>query len=117
MSKVQGPHERAQGTHLPQAAEVEMSVMRQSQNAEAEISYRQIVLTTGGRLANAGPQECPTESERRDIVRKIRKPAHLMGFRSSTSSALKPPSAIGPLYSQPHYQRKEVSRFGALAAW
>jgi hypothetical protein len=40
MSKVQGPDERAQGTHLPQAAEVEMSPMRQSQDAEAKVSYK-----------------------------------------------------------------------------
>ena len=40
MSKVQGPDERAQGTHLSQAAEVEMSPMRQSQDAKAKVIYR-----------------------------------------------------------------------------
>jgi hypothetical protein len=45
MSKVQGPDEGTQGTHLPPAAEVEMSAVRQNQDAEAKISYRYFVLT------------------------------------------------------------------------
>jgi hypothetical protein len=54
MSKVQGPDERAQGAHLPQAAEVEMSDMRQSQDAEAKISCRYFVSTGQAReLAQA----------------------------------------------------------------
>src|ERR1700758_4564000 len=40
MSKVQSPDERAEGPHLPQAAQVEMSEVRQGQDAEAEVIPR-----------------------------------------------------------------------------
>jgi hypothetical protein len=36
LSKVQSLHKRGQGTHLKQAAEVEMRAMRQDPDAEAE---------------------------------------------------------------------------------
>jgi hypothetical protein len=39
MSKVQGPDEGNQGAHLPHAAEVEMSEIRQSGDAEAKIKF------------------------------------------------------------------------------
>jgi hypothetical protein len=38
VSKVQSPDERVQGAHLPQAAEVEVSEVRQGQDAEAEVN-------------------------------------------------------------------------------
>jgi len=56
MSKVQGPDERNQGTHLPQAAEVEMSAMRQSQDAEAKISYRYSFITPAKLASKSLPQ-------------------------------------------------------------
>jgi hypothetical protein len=38
MSKVQGPHERDQRAHLPQAPEMEVPEVCQGQNAKAEIT-------------------------------------------------------------------------------
>jgi hypothetical protein len=43
MSKVQGPDEGDQGPHLPPAAEVEMSEVRQGQDAEAEGEVRFVI--------------------------------------------------------------------------
>jgi hypothetical protein len=37
MSEVQGPDEGAQGTYLPQAAEMDVSAVRQNQDAEAKV--------------------------------------------------------------------------------
>ena len=43
MSKVQGPDEGDQGPHLPPAAEVEMSEVRQGQDAEAKGGVRFVI--------------------------------------------------------------------------
>jgi hypothetical protein len=65
MSKVQGPDEGDQGPHLPPAAKVEMSEVRQSQDAEAKGEVRLVIradsLTAPGRLWN-GPHLCHQRS-------------------------------------------------------
>jgi hypothetical protein len=43
MSKVQSPDEGDQGPHLPPAAEVEMSEVRQGQDAEAKGEVRFVI--------------------------------------------------------------------------
>ena len=43
MSKVQGPDEGDQGPHLPPAAEVEMSEVRQGQDAEEKGEVRLVI--------------------------------------------------------------------------
>jgi hypothetical protein len=45
MSKVQGPDEGDQRTHLPPATEVEMSEVRQGQDAEAKGEVRFVIHT------------------------------------------------------------------------
>jgi hypothetical protein len=54
MSKVQGPDEGDQMTHLPPAAEVEMPEMRQSQDAESCSSLTAALCTHRQRDTSGG---------------------------------------------------------------
>jgi hypothetical protein len=64
MSKVQGPDEGDQRTHLPPATEVEMSEVRQGQDAEAKGEVRFVIHTIASwrRAVSQGAQRQPVTS-------------------------------------------------------
>jgi hypothetical protein len=66
MSKVQGPDEGDQRTHLPPATEVEMSEVRQGQDAEAkgEIRFVMHTIASWRRAVSQGAQRQPVPGRR-----------------------------------------------------
>ena len=64
MSKVQGPDEGDQRTHLPPATKVEMSEVRQGQDAEAKGEVRFVIHTIASwrRAVSQGAQRQPVTS-------------------------------------------------------